>query len=116
MAEESFAQFKTQLENSRKEIGEKLEKLEKVPELGDGYDPDTETQESEEFSKQLGVTHVLKSRLVAIDEALLKLNKKTYGICEKCGKAISVELLKLVPESEFCKECKRLSTNFGNKK
>ena len=100
-------QFKNQLEKIRKEIGEKLEKLEKVPELGDGYDPDTETQESEEFSKQLGVAQVFKRRLVAIDEALLKLSKKTYGICERCGKEISADLLKLVPESEFCKECKR---------
>lgn len=107
MTEESFAQFKKQLENLRKEIEEKLEKLGKVPELGDGYDPDTETQESEEFSKQLSVANVLKSRLVAVDEALLKLSKKTYGVCEKCGKEISAELLRLVPESEFCKKCKK---------
>lgn len=104
--------FKNQLENLRREIKEKLKSLEKVPELGDGYDPDTETQESEEFSKQLSMAQVLKSRLVAIDEALLKLSKKTYGVCEKCGKEISAELLKLVPESLFCRECKRLSTNF----
>lgn len=107
MEKESFAQFKEQLENLRKEIGEKLAKLGKVPELGDGYDPDTETQESEEFSKQLSIAQVLKSRLLAIDEALLKLSKKTYGVCEKCGKAISANLLELVPESEFCQECKK---------
>src|SRR3989344_4778157 len=107
MEKESFAQFKEQLEKLRKEIEEKLAKLGKVPELGDGYDPDTETQESEEFSKQLGVAQVFKRHLVAIDEALLKLSKKTYGICEQCGKEISADLLKLVPESEFCKECKR---------
>ena len=107
MTEQPFAQFKKQLENLRKEIGEKLAKLGKVPELGDGYDPDTETQESEEFSKQLSVAQVLTSRLLAIDEALLKLNKKTYGVCKKCGKEISAELLTLVPESEFCKKCKK---------
>lgn len=107
MEKDHSARFKKQLDNLRKEIGEKLEKLEKVPELGDGYDPDTETQESEEFSKQLSVAQALKSRLVAIDEALLKLNKKTYGVCKKCGKEISAELLNLVPESEFCKECKK---------
>lgn len=107
MDNELKLQFKKELEKVKKEIAEKLEKLEKVPEMGDGYDPDVETQESEELSKQLSMAQVLKRRLVAIDEALVKLDKGTYGICEKCGKEISAELLKLVPESEFCQECKK---------
>ncbi len=113
MEESRLPQFKKDLEKLKKEIEKKLKELEKVPELGDGYDPDIETQESEEFAKQLSIAHVFKRRLIAIDEALLKIDKKSYGICEKCGKGISEALLRRVPESEFCQECKRFFTDFG---
>ncbi len=116
MKDSQLPQFKNELEKLKKEIGKKMKELERVPELGEGYDPDIETQESEEFAKQLSMAQAFKGRLIAIDEALLKIDKETYGICEKCGKEISEDVLKLVPESELCQECKRLSTNFGTKK
>ncbi|PIY58866.1 hypothetical protein COY97_01965 [Candidatus Wolfebacteria bacterium CG_4_10_14_0_8_um_filter_39_64] len=35
------------------------------------------------------------------------MEKKKYGVCEKCGKKISLDILKLAPESRLCKECKK---------
>ena len=100
-------QFKDELEKAKKEIEDKIKGLDKVPELGEGADPDIETQETQEYDNQLSIMQVLKKRLIAINDSLLKFGKKKYGVCESCGRSISEDLLKIVPESKFCKECKR---------
>jgi DnaK suppressor protein len=102
-------EFKKQLEELKNDLERELLELEKIPELGEGYDPDIETQESEEFDKQLSMAQVLKERLMAIEEALLKLDRGTYGFCDQCGLEISLDVLQLVPESKLCKECKQKS-------
>jgi DnaK suppressor protein len=46
-------------------------------------------------------------RLYRIDRALSRLydGDESFGKCGRCGKAISVERLALVPESELCADC-----------
>ncbi len=44
--------------------------------------------------------------LKKIEKALKKIDDGTYGICEKCGKCISFERLKLRPVAELCIKCK----------
>lgn len=41
-----------------------------------------------------------------IDEALLRMDDGTYGICEECGEEIGVERLKARPVTTFCITCK----------
>lgn len=65
-----------------------------------------ESDESEEITTQEGVTHPLKDRLKDINLALDKIGAGAYGVCENCGKDISLDLLKVDPESRLCKECK----------
>jgi len=47
----------------------------------------------------------LERRLQDIMLALKKIDKGTYGKCDKCGAAIPFARLKLVPEARFCVEC-----------
>ena len=103
----SSIKLKRGLSKKRKIILKRLKGLETIPDFGSGTDSDIETDESEEFSNQLAQTHVLKGRLADIELALSKIQKGTYGICENCKKEISPELLKIVPESQLCKECKQ---------
>lgn len=103
--------FKQQLEKVRQDILAQIEILEKPPEFGpETYDD--ESHESQEFANQLSIAQDLRKRLVEIDSSLLKIQEGKYGVCEKCGKEISMELLEVAPESRLCKECKRLSANF----
>ena len=44
--------------------------------------------------------------LRAIDEALGRIEHKTFGVCQACGKAISAARLDAVPWSRLCRECK----------
>jgi DnaK suppressor protein len=43
-----------------------------------------------------------------IDDALQRINKGTYGICENRGEQISPERLEAVPWTRLCIDCKRL--------
>jgi RNA polymerase-binding protein DksA len=45
--------------------------------------------------------------LAAIDAALARIENGTYGICQRCGKAIAPERLEALPYAELCIDCKR---------
>lgn len=57
-----------------------------------------------EFS--LGIaTNVQQKILYAIDEALKRIDDKTYGNCVKCEKPIAKKRLLAVPYAAFCVQC-----------
>lgn len=89
-------------------IESRIKKLYKAPEFGNDVDSgDEETSESEEFGKQMAIAQKYKEQLADVDSALQKINKQKYGICERCGKPISEDVLEAVPHSRLCKECKK---------
>ena len=49
-----------------------------------------------------GDDHLLR----AIAEALARIDKGRYGICELCQRAIPQARLNLVPWTRFCRDCK----------
>jgi len=48
----------------------------------------------------------LEKRITDIDLALKKIEKGTYGYCERGHEKIPLARLELVPEARFCIECK----------
>jgi RNA polymerase-binding transcription factor len=51
--------------------------------------------------------HQTEGRLArAIEEALVRIKKRTYGVCEACGHPISGVRLNAVPWARHCRECK----------
>lgn len=42
----------------------------------------------------------------AIEEALARIKKGTYGACKSCGQPISKARLEAVPWTRLCRECK----------
>ena len=47
----------------------------------------------------------LRDSLGHVEAALRKFDQGTYGICERCGKPISVARLEAQPATSFCIEC-----------
>ena len=45
--------------------------------------------------------------LAAIDEALIRIDAGTYGICVNCGAQIAPERLEAMPWATLCIDCKR---------
>mgnify|MGYP001613946983 CR=1 FL=1 len=91
------AQIEAELEGSREKLdfGSDVDHMEE------------ETDEAEETANYLGVKHVLGKKLRNIEKALDKIQKKTYGECEKCLEKIDIEVLEKEPESACCRNCKK---------
>ena len=65
-----------------------------------------EADELQEYEKLVSLEHTLELRLRDVNSALDKIKKKQYGNCEKCGKPIGIERLKVCPEARVCVKCK----------
>jgi RNA polymerase-binding protein DksA len=57
-----------------------------------------------ELSLEDNAEHLLE----AIDSALARVEAGSYGMCERCGRAIAHERLEALPWATKCIECKRL--------
>ncbi|MEM4230767.1 MAG: TraR/DksA family transcriptional regulator [Candidatus Pacearchaeota archaeon] len=72
-------------------------------EVGDEYD-----LASQERERELGIIMSAqeKNKLMAIEDALRRIEEGTYGYCEECGEKISKQRLKAVPFATLCVSCK----------
>ncbi len=58
---------------------------------------------NDEVLDELG--QVGQEELKAIDAALERVAKGTFGICTRCGQPVAKERLDAVPYTPFCQEC-----------
>ncbi|MBI1754831.1 TraR/DksA C4-type zinc finger protein [Candidatus Azambacteria bacterium] len=78
----------------------------KKPDFGsDAGDDEERIDEAEEYETEISLEHQFAERLRNIKAALEKMAKGTYGVCEKCGKEIEVERLKVNPEAQTHTSC-----------
>ena len=108
MNRQFLATIKNKLVAGKRKLIAQIKRLMKIPEFGSDVDSlEEETSESEEYGNRLAVAQDIKNRLADVDSALLKMKKGKYGICEKCKKRISSDVLKIDPESRLCQKCKK---------
>ena len=62
-----------------------------------------------EFS--LGIVENEQEEMREIDEALERIEKGEFGICEACDKTIPLARLKAIPYARLCVECKQNQEN-----
>lgn len=67
-----------------------------------GSDIDENAQEVTEYATRIPIEHELELRLKDVGDALEKISKNTYGLCENCGEPISEERLKANPAARNC--------------
>lgn len=112
--EQKLEKEKTQIEEELKRFAKKDEKLSgdwdtRFPSFDGGEVGSAALEkaadEVEEYSTLLPIEYNLESRLKNIDLALGKIKRGKYGACEKCGKEIPTERLKIFPEARFCLKC-----------
>ena len=87
------------LQNSRQDASGDLSKMPlDMADIGsDNYE--------QEFN--LGLIETEQATLNEIDEALERIEKKTFGCCIECGGEIPKARLKIKPHAKYCIECKR---------
>ncbi len=118
MDKKTVEKFKIILEREKAEIEKQLKTFtKKDPHLKGDYDtefPDLDsTQSADEaaqevsiYESSLPVEYTLELKLQDIDNALEKIKKGTYGICENCNEGIPIERLETKPEAKYCIKCK----------
>ena len=98
---------RTRLLARRAELTGDLERIE--DQLDDPAPKDWEDRASErqgdEVLESLGQHD--RDEIRAIDAAIARIDNGTYGICGKCGEAISPERLEAVPTTALCRTCAR---------
>lgn len=69
--------------------------------------PDENALEVSQYEIDLGLEHKLETDLADINEALGKMEKGVYGICENCPtpQLIDVRRLRAFPEAKTCLKC-----------
>ena len=55
----------------------------------------------------LGLLESEKEELQRIEEALARVESKTFGKCEMCSELIDKDRLLAIPYAKFCIECQR---------
>ena len=60
---------------------------------------------SDSFTEGMIANHQLEE-FKQIEEALVKISKGNYGICDMCGIVIPLGRLKAKPFAKFCTECR----------
>lgn len=107
MTKEKLENYKKKLEHEKLLILREIADAQKPANFGDDIDHGEEkTDEVEDFSNNLGIENDLRKRIDEINDALLKIESGTYGVCDSCGKEIEENVLDIDPESRLCKSCK----------
>lgn len=65
---------------------------------------------SDSFTEGMIANHQLEE-FKQIEEALVKISKGTYGICDMCSIVIPLGRLKAKPFAKFCTECRTVYEN-----
>ena len=117
MQEQKLAEFERRLHDERKDLTDRIKFIDDqgldVP-LGDSiselstYDNHPADIGSEVFerSKDFALRESAMITVAAIDDALEKIKKGTYGLCDVCGKEIAMERLEAIPSTTLCRDCK----------
>jgi DnaK suppressor protein len=112
MANARYAELKRILEERRREIlSEVQEKMRDVRSIGasgegQGVLDAAETTEADiQDDIELALIQMKSETLHKIEEALTRLDEKTYGNCNECGDEILERRLRALPFAVRCKDC-----------
>lgn len=107
MIKKRLKQLRDRLLGDRDRLEKELEAVSPANLTATPGDEEEQADEVEEMAGRVALAEVIRRRLKRIRSALSKVQNKTYGICENCGKEIEEKLLEIDPESRYCKECKQ---------
>jgi len=108
MHEKQLEKFRIRLEEMQNEIlGESEDTVLAMQEESTLYpDPNDRASLETEHINNLRIRDRERKLLAKVQEALERIEKKTFGICEECGEEIGKERLSIRPVTTFCVSCK----------
>lgn len=110
-------EIQNRLLEERKEIEEQLKKIAQPGQTNDDWNTnfpkfdggnlEEACDEVEAYATLLSISEELEKKLKDIDNALDKIKKGAFGLCENCNQKISQERLKIYPTARLCRKCQR---------
>ncbi len=103
--------FKKALEERKEQIEKNLKNIQEEMNSLRGVDLNDEADYASISTDRLiedALTTKQQKELKEIDEALKKIENGTYGICEMCEEAISIERLQVKPQAKYCIVCREI--------
>jgi DnaK suppressor protein len=109
MDDSELLHVREELERRRNSTRARIAALTKRPErgsaLGFGKRIGDGTTEAVSRLTDIGVGQSLEQTLARTERALRKLDEGTYGICDRCGEAISPGRMRALPDGVLCLKC-----------
>lgn len=108
MTTDNIKKYESELLELRDRLSREIKEVIKDTDMGSDVSSPSghEADEAEERGIAYAEQITLKERLTAVLDALEKIKKGTYGVCEKCQGVIGADVLAASPESRLCRECK----------
>lgn len=108
MTNKDREKYKKKLLKKKEEIIAKLSEVyNESKEVESGIAQDLVDKAESSYTKEflLSLSNAEREQLFLIDEALKRIEKSDYGICQMCQKNISKKRLDAVPWAPHCIEC-----------
>jgi len=107
MKENTLKKLKSLLLNRRREMLEQVAHLEfELDELEQRFIESIDSAQKENMAQLIyKLDERGKEEIAEIELALTKMSSGRYGICELCGKSISIKRLKVLPTTRLCRIC-----------
>ena len=108
MNEKQLEKFRIRLEQMQKDIlGESEDTVLGMQEESTLYpDPNDRASLETEHINNLRIRDRERKLLNKVQQALVRLKKNSFGICEECGERISIARLVIRPVTTYCVTCK----------
>jgi DnaK suppressor protein len=105
--QERYQVLKRMLEERRLEIQQKLKSLRETIPVEAGAVRDAEEQSVDDFVQEVdfALMEMKSETLAKIDEAMQRLEDRTYGLCTECGGEILEARLTALPFAALCRDC-----------
>lgn len=107
-------ELRTALEDERRRLGASVRWLtEGERTLGESQGDETHAggeqadvaSDLTEQTLDLSLQRAERERLAEVDAALEKIEKGSFGLCERCGGPIGIDRLAVVPWARYCVRC-----------
>ena len=107
LSESTLSDLRASLEQERSDLRERLSEMGLLSggELGFDQNFADSSQVTAERGEVEALAGNLRESLKDVDEALVKLDNGTFGVCENCGQAISPDRLEAKPAARLCMNC-----------
>lgn len=110
MNEEQLEHFRQLLLAWKRQLQEEVERtVSHMRDDANNYaDPSDRATQEEEFALELRTRDRERKLIRKIDEALERIRKEDYGLCEQCDVEVGLRRLEARPTATLCIDCKTL--------